>query len=148
ARYVAFILLGGEPNGVHLRDLGEADRIDSLITTFRTEITGEPNFTSPRNLQLPADAPHLPLCSPGAGSTLRQMVFDPLVEVLGSRKQLLVAPDGNLNRLPFEVLPLGDGRRLIDEYRISYLSTGQDLLRTRATSTPRAGDPLVIGNPD
>jgi CHAT domain-containing protein len=59
-----------------------------------------------------------------------------------------LAPDGDLTRLPFEVLPLETGGHLIDTYHISYLSVGRDVLRRRATGGRPSSDPLVIADPD
>jgi len=82
------------------------------------------------------------------GSDLRAAILDPLLPTLGDCKRLFVAPDGNLSRLPFEVLPLDDHRHLIDEYEISYLSTGRDVLRFGAASPGEPAPPLVAADPD
>jgi CHAT domain-containing protein len=82
------------------------------------------------------------------GSALRAALFDRLSPVLRGCTRLLLAPDGALNRLPFEVLPTDDGRYLIDDYRISYLSTGRDVLRFGAASTGQPSAPLVVADPD
>lgn len=71
-----------------------------------------------------------------SGRSLRQFIFDPLVPAFRGHKRLLLVPDGDLALLLFEVLPTDDGGYLIDEYQISYLSAGRDLLRF--TSTPVA----------
>src|SRR5262249_49246681 len=84
----------------------------------------------------------------GAGDRLRAALFDPLAVALGPCKRVLLAPDGDLNRLPFEVLPLADGRCLIDEYRISDVSVGRDLLRFQVRSGRQPGDPVVAADPD
>jgi len=47
--------------------------------------------------------------------------------------RLFLAPDGDLARLPFEVLPTDDGRYLIDNYQISYLSVSRDVLHFGTT---------------
>ena len=79
---------------------------------------------------------------------LRAALFDRLAPALGNRTRLLIAPDGDLTRLPFEVLPTADGRRLIDDYQISYLSCGRDVLRFGAVATGQPGEPLVVADPD
>jgi hypothetical protein len=53
-----------------------------------------------------------------------------------------------LTQLPFEVLPIADGRRLIDDYQISYLSCGRDVLRFGVAATGLHGQPLVVADPD
>jgi CHAT domain-containing protein/tetratricopeptide (TPR) repeat protein len=154
ARYLAFVLPAGEPDNVQMIDLGEAEPIDQMIADFRAAITRDPGER--RRDQLPdADeeseeaagtAPPVPPAD--QGTALRRALFDALVPHLGGRTRLLLCPDGDLTRLPFEVLPGVNGGRLIDTYQISYLSSGRDVLRfgTPASGQPRP--PLVAADPD
>lgn len=82
------------------------------------------------------------------GFTLRRAIFDPLLEAIGDCKRLFLAPDGDLTKLPFQVLPLSGSQRLIDEYHINYLSTGRDLLRFQLATSGQPTEPLVIADPD
>ena len=52
------------------------------------------------------------------GPKLREALFDPLKKVLGDRKRLILAPDGDIYRLPFGVLP--DGQRALHYRRLPY----------------------------
>src|SRR5262249_15010302 len=81
------------------------------------------------------------------GARLRAVLFEPLAEALGGCRRLLLAPDGDLNRLPFGVLPLADGRHLLDEYRLSYVSVGRDVLRFQVRSGRPPGESLVAADP-
>jgi CHAT domain-containing protein len=143
-RYLAFILLSGEPGGAKLIDLGPIATIDRLIANFRAGITGR------AELGEGGGEPHPGMATPGesAGNRLRAVLFDPLTNALRGRKWLLLAPDGNLNLLPFGVLPLPDGRFLLDEYRISYVGVGRDVLRFQSPSGRQPGEPLVVADPD
>ena len=58
------------------------------------------------------------------------------------------SPDGDLALLPFEVLPTDNGGYLIDEYQISYLSAGRDLLRFTSTPVAQHAPALVVADPD
>src|SRR5262249_14390456 len=78
----------------------------------------------------------------------RRAVFDPIAAALDGRTRLLLAPDGDLTRLPFGVLPADDGRLLIEEYAISYVSCGRDVLRFGAETTGRPAAPVVVADPD
>ena len=148
ARYVAFVLPGGVPDDVQMIDLGEAEPIDRLIADFRAGIIAEAEAKRrPRHGET-AGGSRLCPSRGGAGSDLRAALFDRLAPALGSRTRLLIAPDGDLARLPFEVLPTADGRRLIDDYQISYLSCGRDVLRFGAVATGQPGGPLVVADPD
>ena len=144
ARYLAFVLQAREPENVQMIDLGEADLIDNMLTQFKAVITGK---AESRDLDLgEMEFPHED--SEGNAVSLRKTIFDPLLKAVGDRKRLFLAPDGNFNQLPFEVLPLDSDRRVIDEYCISYLSTGRDLLRFQAKSIRRPNQPLVVADPD
>jgi len=171
ARYLALVLLAGKPDNVQLIDLGEAEPIDQLIADFRSGLTGEAERRPGRKM-----VPHRPesvswltrlwrglsggrkmvkrgpervsASREGAGQRLRTAVFDKLIPALGGHQRLLLAPDGDLTRLPFEVLPAADGRPLIDTYQISYVGCGRDVLRFGAKSTGQPADPLVIADPD
>jgi CHAT domain-containing protein len=146
ARYLAFVVPAGDADAVRMIDLGETEPVDRMIDDFRATISGERERRVDRDLErMPEESAHVP--QPHIGSVLRAAVFDLLVSSLAGCKRLLLAPDGDLARLPFEVLPTNDGH-LIDDYQISYLSTGRDVLRFGATSRGQPGAPLVAADPD
>ena len=138
--YIAFVLPAGEPEAVKMFDLGEADHIDALIAKLRESITGE---TEPGDGSARDDG-----AMEDAGKSLRAAVFEPLVGSLGGRTRLFIAPDGDLSRLPFEALPSVDGRRLIDDFLISYLSAGRDVMRFAVAASIETTAPLVVADPD
>ncbi len=120
ARYLAFVLPFGQPDNVQMIDLGEAAQIDRLIADFRSSIIGEAETRTGRNMVKQRPEPAAALRTK-TGTQLRAAVFDSLAPALAGCRRLLLAPDGDLTRLPFEVLPDADGRLLIDDYQISYL---------------------------
>ena len=138
-RYLAFVLHAGRPDEIALVDLGDAEKIDRLIADFRSTITG-----GDRHLFAAEPAQQ---ASTG-GTDLRAALFDPLIPVLRGCSRLFIAPDGDLTRLPFEALPTGNGRCLIDNYRISYLTVGRDLLRHAAVPSTQIEKPVVVAFPD
>jgi CHAT domain-containing protein/tetratricopeptide (TPR) repeat protein len=144
ARYLAFVLPAGDVDRVKMIDLGEAEPIDRLVADFRGGVTGTAEV---RDL---AKTPRPPAADTGAspGERLRAAVFDPLADALGACRRLFLAPAGDLTRLPFEALPLADGRHLLDAYRLSYLSAGRDLLRFQVRSDRQSAEPLVTADPD
>jgi CHAT domain-containing protein len=151
AHYIAFVMLSGEPeNNVQMIDLGEAEPIDMMIAAFRQSIISK---ESRRHMLTVSSESRQDISKTltDKGFALRAALFDPLVGALKGRKTILFAPDGDLARLPFEVLPLNkDGHCLIDEYFISYLTTGRDILRFEEESVARRlpTDPLVAADPD
>lgn len=146
-RYLAFVLTAGSPDESQIYDLGDADEIDRLIGDFRSGIIDASKPQAGRDLGA-APADHTRPGNAGVGQTLRAAVFDRFVPALAGRKRLLLAPDGDLTRLPFEVLPTPDGGRLIDEYVISYVSCGRDVLRFGGAPRRRAAKPVIVADPD
>jgi CHAT domain-containing protein/tetratricopeptide (TPR) repeat protein len=127
-RYAAFVLAHGKPDDVRMTDLGEAGPIDRLVADFRAAVTSEGD-----------DAP---------GDQLRVCILEPYEGAIGACRRLFLAPDGCLNWLPFEVLPTGGGRHLVNDYRISYVSVGRDVIRFQVATTRQATEPLVAADPD
>jgi CHAT domain-containing protein/Flp pilus assembly protein TadD len=129
-RYAAFVVRRDAPP--RMIDLGEAAEIESAVEKFRRyTLTG-------------TEADQVT-----AGLALRAAVFDPLLATLGGARKLLLAPDGALLWLPFDALPTEQGDYLVDEgYRITYLSTGRDLLRSGVSPLEEPGPALVVADPD
>lgn len=142
-RYAAFVLLA--PEAVRLVDLGDAGAIDRLINQYRSSID---QAAKGQDRGLVTDEAHSEDRSASPGIALRAAVFDPLKTSLGSTSRLILAPDGELTRLAFETLPLDDGKRyLIDNYRMSYVDTGRELLRSRVAPNPPSSSPVVVADP-
>ncbi|MFL5588395.1 MAG: tetratricopeptide repeat protein [Ktedonobacteraceae bacterium] len=146
-RYLAFVLSADQPAGGQMVDLGEADPTDLQVATFRFAVTGEGEGGKLRHLKS-GSAYHAQVVDTHVGVALRKAIFDPLLPPIGGRSRLFLAPDGDLSRLPFGILPTDDGRYLIDDYLISYLSTGRDIIRFEYVPFEQASPPLVIANPD
>jgi CHAT domain-containing protein/tetratricopeptide (TPR) repeat protein len=143
-RYWAFVLRPRPHESLQLIDLGDGDEIDRLVATYRdTVIAGG----SGRDIA-PAPSARTEAAELHAGMKLRAAVFDKLGAALGGTRRLFICPDGDLSRLPWEVLPLGPDRRIIDDYEISYLGVGRDLLRVSTPSTNECKAPVVIADPD
>ncbi|NER82554.1 MAG: CHAT domain-containing protein, partial [Leptolyngbya sp. SIO1D8] len=142
--YMAFVLSAETPDQIHLVDLGEVDAVDQMIATFRTFLTREKEDADRfGRAESPLSEPLIE-----NGHELRATIFDPLLPAIGRCKRLFLAPDGDLSRLPFEVLPAKDGQYLIDHYTISYFSSGRDVLRIGAPSTGEPTPPIVVADPD
>jgi len=145
ARYLAFVLSSGEPENISMIDLGEADVIDRKISDFRGSITGESENRGGRGIVTRSE----PKVHGDAGADLRKAIFDPLAQGLQGHKRLLLAPDGDLYRVPFYALPTDTGeRRIIDDYLISYVGAGRDILRFGMVSRLEPSVPLVLADPD
>ncbi|MBA4191781.1 MAG: hypothetical protein C0467_27695 [Planctomycetaceae bacterium] len=133
ARYIAFVLIPEESFSVRTVDFGDAARIERLLLEYRERLTTHPDARSV-------------ILSP-AGDLLRAAIIDKLLPILGIRRHLIVAPDGELNRLPFEALTLSDGRSLIEEYRVTYLTCGRDAMGFGLPGVGVPGPSVVVAAP-
>lgn len=150
ARYLAFILKARQPDAVEIIDFKAADTIDRLIQVFRLQAS---DYTQPTLAIGKAKKPrlHIKPYDSTAAIELSQLLFEPIRDSVKDCRHLIIAPDGNLNLVPFQILPIDStGQRLLmDEYTISYLSVGRDILRTKVQ--PLTGSiwaPLIIADPD
>jgi CHAT domain-containing protein/tetratricopeptide (TPR) repeat protein len=137
-RYVAFVVPAGDHGSAQMIDLGLAEPIDRALRAFRASVTGR------------AEGGEQPAASNriDAGRRLRALVLDRIAAAVPDRQRLILSPDGELTRLPFEALPLDDGRDVVDEYRLSYVSSGRDVLRFGTESESSSEEPLVAADPD
>jgi CHAT domain-containing protein len=77
---------------------------------------------------------------------LYQAVLAPLAPHLAGASHLLIAPDAALHLVPFAALEDGEGRLLVEQLRITYLTSGRDLLRLGLGGRAREG-PLLVAAP-
>jgi CHAT domain-containing protein/tetratricopeptide (TPR) repeat protein len=137
ARYLAFVLVADRTQEVRLLDLGPAAAIDEMILTFR-KLMAEGDRGRPSSASID-DA--------SGSSGLTRSLADPLAAAARGHKRLFLAPDSTLATLPFELLEQSNGRLLTEDFEISYLSTGRDLLRFGVESTITPVEPLVAADP-
>ncbi|MEM6436594.1 MAG: CHAT domain-containing tetratricopeptide repeat protein [Cyanobacteria bacterium P01_D01_bin.115] len=141
-RYAAYLLF---PDGrIEVVDLGDADEIDTAVQSFTRLLQ-----TSGADLQRTSAAPQIrPRVVERITENIQSLVFDPLAPYLQDVDHLLISPDGQLNRLPFEALqPEVGGDYLVQRYQISYLSSGRDLLKLNLVA-PSPQPAVILANPD
>ena len=131
--YAAYVIRRhAPPQGV---DLGPSDVIDTAIDAWGDALRDPAR----------ADVHQL-------GRIVERLIMSGVRGSIGGSTRLLIAPEGQLNLVPFEALLDERGHYLIERYAISYLTSGRDLLRARiprARPTPAAifADP-VFGQPE
>jgi len=147
-RYLAFILPAQQPENVQMIDLGEADKIDDLIGKVRQAVSPihkENMGIATKTWQPEKAEPHNHFFE------LTNTIFKPLQNYLQGQ-QLFICPDGVLTLIPFEILSLDaeNNQLLIDQYQITYLTAGRDLLRYKYQPQPNrlASESLVIADPN
>jgi CHAT domain-containing protein len=128
-RYAVYILY---PNGdIKAKDLGEAKPIDDKLIYFRDNL---------------ADAEtRLPQLQKSARQ-LDETLMQPIRQLLGDTKTILLSPDAGLNLIPFEALVDENNQYLVENYHITYLTSGRDLLRLKDKFASQQS-PLIVADP-
>jgi tetratricopeptide (TPR) repeat protein len=110
-------------------ELGDAADIDALVERLRAALR-DPKRDDFRQL----------------ARTMDERVMQPMRKLLGPSRHILLSPDGSLNLIPFASLVDEKGRYLIEDYSISYLTSGRDLLRMHVGDESRE-PPSVFADP-
>lgn len=127
-RYAAYVLHpNGDTQGV---DLGDVKTINQLAYDFRSyasEYGYEDELVE-------------------TSQQLYRLIFQPLLPLLKGKKTLLISPDSQLNLIPFAALQNQEKKYLIEDYSLSYLTSGRDLLKFQ-TQFPSKSNSVIVANP-
>lgn len=127
-RYVAYVI--SNKGDIGWKDLGKAKDIDQSVRALR-EALRDPARNDVRQL----------------ARALDQQVLQPLRPLAGNATRLLISPDGELSLVPFEALIDEQGRFGVENYAITYLTSGRDLVRLQVARTSKSA-PVIVANPD
>jgi CHAT domain-containing protein/Tfp pilus assembly protein PilF len=126
-RYVAYVLRRtGEPLWV---DLGDTESVERRVAAWRRALIDPSNQEASRD-----------------GRALDEIIMRPVRKLLGDARHIFLSPDGALNLIPFGALVDERNRYLLEDYSMTYLTSGRDLLRLQVSAGSREG-PLVVANP-
>ena len=129
-RYAAYIVHAeGDPQWV---DLGEAEIIEQKLRSFRDNL---------RDIGTPIDAQLKP-----SARALDALIMEPIRKRLGNTRKILLVPDSQLNLVPFGALVDENNEYLIENYTITILTSGRDLL-SRSSTSANAQSPVFLANP-
>lgn len=134
-RYAAYVLTNKGIIG--FVDLGKAQTIDDATKEFREVLvrkSGKPISDVEKEVKPKA-------------RTIDRLVMEPVRKLLSNQTHLLISPDGQLNLVPFDAFVNQQGEYLVEEYDITYLTSGRDLLRLQdrfGSNEPAA----VVTEPD
>lgn len=131
--YAAYIV--GRTGDPVLVDLGSASAIDAAVEKFR------------KSLSDPADVK-----AAANGRALHDLTMAKIIPKLGGATNILIAPDGGLNVVPFSALVDDKQQFLIKRFTFTYLTSGRDLLRLNVKTAAQGGgvifaDPMFDGAP-
>jgi CHAT domain-containing protein/Tfp pilus assembly protein PilF len=126
-RYGAFVLAQtGDPVFV---DLGPVTPIEEAIAKFRTAVA-DPDNDGVTEL----------------GKKLYGLTIAKIRPALGNTSNILIAPDGALNIVPFSALVDDKGQFLVKKFTFTYFTSGRDLLRLHLKSKPKGGG-VIFADP-
>lgn len=128
-RYAAYVMRRDGP--IHFVDLGEAASIDRLVTELRRTVS----------------RPGEPAKAREAGRRLDERLLQPLRALWQGASEVLLAPEGQLNLVPFAALVDEDGRYLVERHVFNVLASGRDLIRHAAPAPAPRSPPLIIAAP-
>jgi CHAT domain-containing protein/Tfp pilus assembly protein PilF len=126
-RYAAYVL--GNQGEAMWVSLGEAEVIDEGVRLLRDALR-DPERNDVKEM----------------ARALDEKVMRPVRRLLGQASHLFISPDGELNLIPFGALVDENGKYLVENYSITYLSSGRDLLRMQVQTESRTA-PVVIADP-
>ncbi len=148
--YFAFILTSAkdkqEPDrtGLQLISLGKSSVINKAVQDYRQEMERARKLWENHILDEKESEKHLD----EKGKIIYELVVNPVRKAVGTSKtNLYLAPDGDLNLIPFGVLKNRDNRYLIEDCNICYLSCGRDLMSFGEKITGK-NETFVIADPD
>ncbi|EAW34379.1 CHAT domain-containing protein [Lyngbya sp. PCC 8106] len=133
--YAAYILKSdGEPQWV---DLGEVEQIHrAAFFRFSLDIKDKKDALIGNTNDVKQTA-----------RQLDELLMQPIREKLGDINHIIISPDAQLNLIPFAALVDENNRYLIETYKITYLTTGRDLIRFQLEYSHKQA-PVIVANPD
>jgi CHAT domain-containing protein/Tfp pilus assembly protein PilF len=134
AAYLTFPLIDGSTNVfVERVDLGEAAPINDAVELVCKRMSAGAIRRQDLSVAL---------------QQLSDLVYAPLARHLTNASHLIICPDGQLSRVPFEMLPVGN-KFLVEEKTISYVTSGREIVRlTKPNANAPSSKSVVMGNPD
>lgn len=126
-RYLAYVVgHSGDPAEI---DLGPADAIDQAVTALRKALANPKNDRA-------TDLAH----------AMYELTFAKIAPKLETTTDLLMAPDGTLNLVPFAALVDDQQAYLVKRFTFTYLTSGRDLLRLNVKTRGQSGS-VIFADP-
>lgn len=140
-RYAAWVIPPLGAGVVKYIDLGPAEPIDAAVTAVRKKLTGSLQEINESG-EPEAEQELLKTMQP-----LARLILHPLLPLLGDTQNIYLSPDSGLWVVPWNALPLADGKYAVEQFDIRYVISGRDLIppeKQVQTSTR----PILIADPN
>ncbi|MCB9367148.1 MAG: CHAT domain-containing protein [Calditrichaeota bacterium] len=133
SHYAAFV--NRSRGGPFLVNLGDCKVIDELVREYTEQLASLNDLDTFEFNEVSAE--------------LYDRLWRPIEASLNGISRVFVSPDGELNSISFPALREPGGRYLVEDFTISYLSSGRDMIRIRNSKPrPQQGHGwLVVANP-
>ncbi len=138
--YAAWIIPAANEGPVRMIDLGSAESMETAIRSMRQALA-----RSADSIRSNGEAEAEQKLA-GPLSEVAKIAFGPVVSQIGEATTLIVSPDASMWLIPWAALPLNDKRYAIEEYNLTYVISGRDVIRHDLT--PRLNAPMVLADPD
>jgi hypothetical protein len=142
-RFGAFVL--GKQGDPVFVPLAAVDEVDKLVRRVRQALQ------SPQEISMTVEGCSAATSDDGRPARrLDAVVFEPLRRAAGSATEYFVVPDGSLRVIPFAALQGADCEHLLGAAsRLSYLTSGRDLVHGPVAASPSGRSPLTaVADPD
>lgn len=160
ARYIVFVFSREDHEKLEMIDLGEAEVIDLEIVRFlesiKKEKIAEEEVLGRENSSQEIEKYHEKMCATqNACRKLYNLLLLPAIPKIRIKENgkkhidphLIIAPDGEISRIPFEALVSPDGKLVIEEYQISYVTTSREVVNFTEQSGGNT-DSIIVADPD
>ena len=144
--YLAFVVSSDESTDLQLIDLGAITEINNKISSFKTAIyQNKSDFLEKMSLENSAINKEIQ----NYGVQLRNLIFDPLIPSLLRNYKIIIAPEGEISQIPFDVLPTNEGGYVIDHnHRFSYLTSSREIVLIKSRTLKTTKNSIVIADPN
>jgi CHAT domain-containing protein len=135
-KYFAFVILPDKNLSIKLIEIGVAKDIDKLVSDYHNTLelliaSKDPSrsitIVKKESIETGIDSYSEKLKQ--IGISLYEIILKPLESYMSDRKRLIISPDGELNLIPFEVFVKSNGKYVVEEYTINYITNVKDLLK-------------------
>lgn len=130
--YAALVVTHATKDHPHYVLLGEDHQIEGETLTKFQHAVQTRGFAVEQDASLP-------------GKDAYERIWKPLEVLLAGKTRIYLSPDGILNQIPLCLIPMPDGKLLMERYDLRLVSSTKDILR--AAPPAAANVALLVGDP-